>query len=139
MSFGARRTVDNIHAGGIACAVSLDEGVLGIASDLGADARLGWHMVHPSTGAQLRERAYPIGKRSARSQSAVTKRFPIDRMIGWDIAITASGPIDIEGNRGPDMDLMQRFMEFGFCHHHRFTDFIAHHLRIRARQRALAR
>ena len=34
----------------------------------------------------------------------------------------------IEGNRGPDMDLMQRFMDVGFCHNHRFAELIAHHL-----------
>jgi hypothetical protein len=49
-------------------------------------------------------------------------------MIGWDIAITEDGPVVIEGNRGPDMDLMQRFMETGFCSHHRFGELIAHHL-----------
>ena len=139
MSFGARRTVDNIHAGGIACAVSLDEGVLGIASDLGADARLGWHMVHPSTGAQIEGTRLPYWKEVCALAVRGHQAFPDQLMIGWDIAITASGPMMIEGNRGPDMDLMQRFMEFGFCHHHRFTDLIAHHLRIRARQRALAR
>jgi hypothetical protein len=54
-----------------------------------------------------------------------------DRLvIGWDIAIAEGGPIIIEGNRGPDMDLMQRFMEIGFCHH-RFGELVAWHLRER--------
>jgi hypothetical protein len=49
-------------------------------------------------------------------------------VIGWDIAIDQDGPIIIEGNRGPDMDLMQRFMETGFCGGHRFGELIASHL-----------
>jgi hypothetical protein len=36
----------------------------------------------------------------------------------------------IEGNRGPDMDLMQRFMETGF-YDHRLAELIAWHLRAR--------
>jgi hypothetical protein len=52
-------------------------------------------------------------------------------MIGWDIGIADDGPIVIEGNSGPDMDLMQRFMERGFCHEHRFSELLAYHLRAR--------
>jgi D-alanine-D-alanine ligase-like ATP-grasp enzyme len=57
--------------------------------------------------------------------------FPGRTIIGWDIAITEHGPLIIEGNRGPDMDLMQRFMDVGFCQDHRFGELIAHHLQAR--------
>jgi hypothetical protein len=129
MSIGANRTVDNIHAGGLACAVSLEDGSLGLASDLGLDARLGWHRYHPTTFTRIHGTRLPfwdeVKALAVRAHGAFADRI----IIGWDIAITEDGPVIIEGNRGPDMDLMQRFMKFGFYHQHRFTELIAHHLR----------
>nr|NUR37661.1 hypothetical protein [Sphingomonas sp.] len=131
MSMGANRTVDNIHAGGLACAVSLGDGTLGMASNLGSDARLGWHRDHPTTGARIAGTRLPfwdeVKALAVRAHGTVKGRI----VIGWDIAITKAGPIIIEGNRGPDMDLMQRFMETGFCGQHRFGELIAHHLVMR--------
>ncbi len=131
MSMGSNRTVDNIHAGGLACGVSLAGGVLGMASDLGSDARLGWHSHHPTTGARIEGTRLPCWEDVAALAVRAHEAFADRVLIGWDIAITESGPILIEGNRGPDMDLMQRFMELGFCHEHRFTELMAHHLRLR--------
>jgi N-formylglutamate amidohydrolase len=131
MSLGENRTVDNIHAGGLACRVSLDGGELGLASDLGSDARLGWWSEHPDTGARIEGTHLPywgqVRALVVEAHAAFTDRV----LIGWDVAITDDRPIMIEGNRGPDMDLMQRFMELGFYHEHRLTELIAHHLRAR--------
>lgn len=131
MSLGDNHTVDNIHAGGIACAVSLDSGELGSASDLGSDARLGWHDVHPTTGARIKETRLPYWPEVKALAVKAHELFADRPIIGWDIAITADGPLLIEGNRGPDMDLMQRFMEQGFCSDHRLAELLAHHLRAR--------
>lgn len=128
MSIGANQTVDNIHAGGLACRVSLDDGVLGLASNLGSNARLGWCSRHPTTGAQIEGTRLPywIETRSlaVQAHAALDDRL----LIGWDISILEDGPIVLEGNRGPDMDLMQRFMETGFMTH-RFGELIAWHLK----------
>lgn len=131
MSMGENRTVDNIHAGGLACRISLDDGQLGPASDLGSDARLGWHRHHPTTHARIEGTVLPYWREVTALAVRAHRAFPGRIMIGWDIAITQDGPLIIEGNRGPDMDLMQRFMEIGFCGHHRFGELIAHHLRAR--------
>jgi glutathione synthase/RimK-type ligase-like ATP-grasp enzyme len=131
MSIGANRTVDNIHAGGLACAVSLDEGTLELASNLGSDARLGWHSVHPTTGARIEGTRLPFWNEVKALAVKAHKTVEGRIIIGWDIAIAEDGPIVIEGNRGPDMDLMQRFMETGFCGPHRFGELIAHHLVMR--------
>jgi Sugar-transfer associated ATP-grasp len=130
MSFGANRTVDNIHAGGLACRVSLDDGRLGIASNLGSDSRLGWTSEHPTTGARIEGTQLPFWGEVMELAVRAHKLFADRLLIGWDIAITDDGPTLIEGNRGPDMDLMQRFMETGFCDH-RLGELIAWHLRAR--------
>lgn len=131
MSLGLNRTVDNIHAGGLACGVSLGSGQLGLASDLGANARLGWCRHHPTTGARIEGTRLPYWKEVREIAVAAHSAFADRVLIGWDIAIADDGAIIIEGNRGPDMDIMQRFMDLGFCHGHRLTELIAHHLRAR--------
>jgi hypothetical protein len=131
MSIGANRTVDNIHAGGLACGVSLDGGTMGLASNLGSDARLGWHRLHPTTGARIEGTRLPFWDEVKRLAIQAHNVFPDRLIVGWDIAIAEDGPIVIEGNRGPDMDLMQRFMETGFCGGHRFGELIAYHLAAR--------
>ena len=133
MSIGANRTVDNIHAGGLACRVSLDEGALGLASNLGTDARLGWCSRNPTTGAQIEGTRLPYWDEARALAVAAHGAFDDRLLIGWDIGILDDGPIVLEGNRGPDMDLMQRFMETGFMTH-RFGELIAWHLE----QRGLA-
>ena len=131
MSMGTNRTVDNIHAGGLACGVSLEDGALGPASNLGSDARLGWHRNHPTTGAPIEGVCLPFWEQTKEIAMRAHSAFEGRILIGWDIAIDEGGPIIIEGNRGPDMDLMQRFMETGFCGGHRFGELIAHHLMAR--------
>jgi hypothetical protein len=130
MSFGANRTVDNIHAGGLACRVSLHDGRLGIASNLGSDARLGWISEHPTTGARIEGTQLPYWAEVKDLAVSAHRLFADRLLIGWDVAITDDWPTIIEGNRGPDMDLMQRFMETGFCDH-RLGELIAWHLRAR--------
>ena len=131
MSFGTSRTVDNIHAGGLACGVALDGGALGPASNLGSDACLGWLSKHPTTGARVEGTRLPNWGEVKRLAIKAHEAFADRVMVGWDIAIGPDGPIVVEGNGSPDMDLMQRFMELGFCHQHRFGELLAHHLRVR--------
>ena len=50
MAVGSNHVVDNLHAGGIAAAVDLATGRLGMASNLGMDCALGWLDRHPQFG-----------------------------------------------------------------------------------------
>ena len=132
MSIGSNSTVDNMHAGGIAAQPDIATGRLSRASDLGMDARLGWHSAHPDTGEQIEGRVLPYWE-EARQLAAKAHRAFSDRVVvGWDIAILEDGPILIEGNGNPDMDIIQRFMRVGLKRH-RFGELIAHHLRERVR------
>ena len=113
MAIGGNHVVDNLHAGGIAAAVELETGVLGPASNLGADCRLGWMDCHPVSGARIKGTQLPMWD-EVRDFAVRTHRAFADRLlVGWDIAITADGPILVEGNGCPDLDIMQRFVRHG--------------------------
>lgn len=130
MSIGANRTVDNMHAGGIAAAPDIVSGRLSRASDLGTNARLGWLSAHPDTGEPIEGRVVPYWE-EAKSLAIKAHRAFSDRVvIGWDIAILDDGPILVEGNGNPDMDIIQRFIAVG-VRRHRFGELVAHHVRQR--------
>lgn len=130
MSVGANRTVDNLHAGGIAANVDLGTGRLSRATDLGSNSRLGWLSTHPNTGALIENRVLPLWEETKQLALSAHREFTDRVVIGWDIAILEDGPIVVEGNGNPDMDILQRFMREGL-RRHRFGHLLAHHLRTR--------
>ena len=124
------RIVDNLHAGGIGALIGLGSGTLSKASDLGADARLGWFSTHPTTGARIEGRVVPNWEQVKAAAVDAHRQFSDRVVIGWDIAILDDGPVFIEGNGNPDLDILQRFMRVGL-REHRFAALLAHHLRTR--------
>lgn len=129
-SLGDNRTVDNLHAGGIGALIDLDSGKLSKASNLGSDARLGWFSKHPDTGADIEGRVMPCWEQAKALALAAHRHFADRVVIGWDIAVLEDGPIFVEGNGNPDLDILQRFMRTGL-REHRFAELLAHHLRQR--------
>jgi hypothetical protein len=127
MAIGRNTVVDNIHAGGIAAEVGLADGRLGPASNLGDDARLGWLSSHPDTGAAIEGRKLPLWREACKLAMRAHGAFADRTVIGWDIAITADGPMLVEGNSGPDVDLLQRPMRRGLAAG-RLGELIAFHL-----------
>lgn len=130
MSIGSNKTVDNMHAGGIAAAPDIETGRLSRASDLGMSARLGWFTSHPDTGEQIEGRVLPCWEEAKQLAVQAHRVFSDRTVIGWDIAILEDGPILVEGNGNPDMDIIQRFMRVGLKRH-RFGELIAWHLQQR--------
>lgn len=115
MSIGSNRTVDNFHAGGIACAVSRRGGTLCQATDAGLDASLGWLSVHPDTGAMIEGRSLPFWEEVKSVAVRAHRAFNDRKLIGWDIAILDSGPIVVEGNSSADLDILQRTARAGLA------------------------
>jgi hypothetical protein len=121
--------VDNFHAGGIAAAVDFATGQLGPATDLGLSQALGWVDRHPASGAMIRGRVLPYWQEAVELvRRAHSKAFRDRIMIGWDIAITDKGPIIVEGNAGPDLDIIQRVGRVALGSHD-FGQIIVDHLR----------
>jgi hypothetical protein len=129
MAIGGNRSVDNLHAGGIASGVDLELGTLSSASNLGSDSRLGWLDRHPDTGAAILGRKLPLWDEAKALAAKVHEAFDDRVLVGWDIAITDDGPVVVEGNSSPDLDIVQRFGA-PVCSS-RFGELLAWHLRQR--------
>ena len=126
MAIGGNRTVDNLHAGGIAANVSLKDGRLSSASDLGIDAALGWLDRHPDTDARITGTTLPLWSETKALAILAHRSFADRVLVGWDIAITKDGPLIVEGNSSPDLDILQRF-GVPVCNS-RFGELLAWHL-----------
>jgi len=108
MSINPKSAVDNIHAGGIAAPIDLPTGTLGAASDLGMGPKIAWYDAHPLTGAAITGRVLPFWAEVVALGVRAHAAFSEWTVIGWDIAILDDGAHLIEGNKGPDVDLIQR-------------------------------
>jgi hypothetical protein len=127
MAVGDNVTVDNVHAGAIAAGVELAEGRLGQATYMGVDTALSWVDHHPDTGAQITGRILPMWNELCDLVHRAHSAFDDWVVIGWDVAITAEGPRLVEGNSGPDIDLIQRPLRMAFGDT-RLGELLAFHL-----------
>ena len=94
---------------------------------MGIDTRMGWIDVHPTTGGRITGREIPMWEEVCDLVRRAHGAFEDWVVIGWDVAVTASGPLLVEGNNGPDIDLIQRPMRRPFGNA-RFGELLAHHL-----------
>jgi Sugar-transfer associated ATP-grasp len=111
MAQGDNVVVDNFHAGGILAKVDIRTGVLGRATDgaLALGPGTGWCERHPQTGGRILGRRLPLWPQVLDlARRAHATAFADHVVIGWDIAILEDGPRLVEGNKGPDLDLVQR-------------------------------
>jgi hypothetical protein len=127
MAVGANHVVDNLHAGGIAAGVDLATGELGPASNLGADVRLGWIERHPDSGAPIRGFRLPCWDQLRPFAEHAHGGFSDRVVVGWDIALTDDGPVLVEANGAPDLDIMQRPFRRGLMRE-RLAELLAHHV-----------
>jgi hypothetical protein len=127
MAVGSNVTVDNVHAGAIAASVDLAEGRLWRATFMGIDATQPWIDRHPDTGAEITGRILPMWNELCDLVRRAHSAFHDWAVIGWDVAITPDGPRIVEGNSGPDIDLIQRPLRTAFGDA-RLGELLAFHL-----------
>lgn len=108
MAQGGNHVVDNFHAGGLAAKVDLASGRLGPATDLGLTPAVGWRDTHPNTGAPITGRVLPHWEATLELVTRAHAAFADRVVIGWDVGIMPDGPELVEGNGGPDLDIIQR-------------------------------
>ena len=78
--------VDNFQRGNLVAPVCLQTGCLGVARSRDAHGVISTVDVHPDSGERIEGTRVPFFSEA---------RAPL---IGWDVAITANGPILVEGN-----------------------------------------
>jgi hypothetical protein len=100
--------VDNFHQGGLATAVDLQTGVIGMASDIGIRPDVGWRDTHPVSGSRFAGRTLPHWPEVVALAVRAHEAFPKRVVVGWDVAMLADGAMIIEGNGKPDLDIHQR-------------------------------
>lgn len=95
---------DNTGRGGITCRFDLDAGVI---CANGHDEEANEYETHPTTGVTLKGFPMPMHEEVKALALQAALRYPDFRYVGWDICVTETGPVIIEGNDYPGYDLAQ--------------------------------
>ena len=96
--------VDNGCSGGIFAGLDVDTGIV---TTQGADLKDHRFLLHPTTGVTIPGFHVPQWEQVRATVEQAVKLAPDAVIIGWDVAITADGPVLIEGNAYPSVQIMQ--------------------------------
>lgn len=103
--------VDNAHAGGIFATIDVSDGK--IISN-GLDTEGNEYELHPDSHKPIKGFVIPHWKRIVSTCLEAVRVIPDLRFAGWDCVVLPDGGIDIlEGNHGPDVDVMQSPLKRG--------------------------
>jgi hypothetical protein len=98
--------VDNLAAGGVTVGIDLKTGQLsefGICKKGGAKRTPS----HPDSQIRFADVQIPFVQEAVNLAEKLHEKLSSIRVIGWDIAITANGPVFIEGNDNPEISGLQ--------------------------------
>ena len=98
LTLGVDSQIANGSQKSIICPVDFETGVL---NQPGADPHGGIYEKHPTTGAQILGVQIPFWNEIKAMLDKAAALVPEVGYVGWDIAITLTGPIIIEGNTTP--------------------------------------
>lgn len=95
---------DNTGRGGITCRLDIDTGR--IISN-GHSEELEEFTAHPDSGITFKGYEIPMAAECKALALTAAKVYPGFRYVGWDICVTPTGPVLVEGNDYPGYDLAQ--------------------------------
>lgn len=102
---GGYSLTDNISTGGVACRINIVDGTLG--SGKLRSAPLICQVIHPDTGGKIEGRQLPDWHEALQLCLRAHRVFSEFVFIGWDVAFTNQGPLLVEGNDHPGVNLFQ--------------------------------
>ncbi|WP_421992454.1 sugar-transfer associated ATP-grasp domain-containing protein [Qipengyuania sp.] len=124
----AEMVIDNIGKGGLNAPVELETGRLGRCC---AGMEPGEYERHPESGAQIEGRLVPHwAKLKELALTTHANHFADHVMIGWDVAISAEGPLFLEANPRPSIIMAQRAPRLP-AGKQRLGELIGYHLKMR--------
>lgn len=98
------RPVDNLHSGGMFAPIDLDRGVIQYPA---YDKARHTYQEHPRTHTTIQGFAIPYWEEAKAMCLEASQIVPQMRYVGWDVAITPTGPVFVEGNNLPGYDILQ--------------------------------
>ena len=101
---GNGKVMDNVDCGGMAARVDIDTGVL---KTVAADKQGNVFDTHPMTNTPIVGFEIPCWEEAKEMCLTAMKKVPQMRFVAWDVAITANGPVFIEGNSFPSHAIPQ--------------------------------
>lgn len=103
--------IDNAHAGGIFAQINIETGLI---ESHGIDTNGNTYFVHPDSGIRFKGFEIPLWEQIKECCKKACRQYPGIHIAGWDIALLPDNKIEIiEGNYGPDFDLMQSPLKVG--------------------------
>jgi len=109
----ASTPTDNLNLGGLAAPIDRDTGVLGPAKRLEADRPATAHHHHPETGAAIAGAQVPGWDDLAGHALDLMEALPELRYVGWDLILREEGPLVLEGNSYPGVQVAQLHAPLG--------------------------
>ena len=106
------RAVDNAHAGGVFVGVDRETGALRGPNGGAVWGRTLWGFGaerldrHPDTGVPFEGFTVPFFREAVEVARRAQDRLPL-LYVGWDVGITPDGPVLIEGNHKPFLQMME--------------------------------
>jgi hypothetical protein len=106
---GSQKTapLDNFTKGGMSSMIASESGTLSPAATHPKSSTLEWHDSHPDTGVSIAGQQIPGWDQIRRAILEAAEALPFLKCIGWDLLLTESGPVALEGNSHPDPDVLQ--------------------------------
>lgn len=99
-------TVDNVGSGGLYSVIS-EDGVL--LNPFWSDKTVSTYTKHPNTEFNMIGFKIPYFKKAISLCKKAAKEETHIKYVGWDVAITNSGPVIVEGNQLPGYDMPQNY------------------------------
>lgn len=103
--------VDNAHSGGIFAQINVETGEI---ESEGIDTGGHRYVEHPDTHKKIKGFVIPCWEKIKSVCIEASRIVPENPIIGWDVVINSRGLVEfIEGNHGPDFDVMQSPLKVG--------------------------